>query len=162
MHELFATIQQSSPSVWMREAPHAYFVALIFHAWGMGLLIGGGIVVSLRVLGIARGAALAKFRGLLPVMWLGAAMAVASGFALLVAYPAKALTNPVFAVKLLCLVAAALLTRRLSTHVFAADARGEPLPPRSAVIAAAALGLWLAVVAGGKLLLYTWSVEMVN
>ncbi len=148
MHELFATIQQSSPSVWMREAPHAYFVALIFHAWGMGFLIGGGIVVCVRVLGVGRGAALERFRGFFPVMWLGAAMAIVSGLALLVAYPAKALTNPVFALKLICLVAAALLMRRVLHGT------------RST--AAAALVLWLAVVACGKLLLYTYSIELVD
>jgi len=148
MHELFSAIQHSSPSVWMREDPHAYFVALILHAWGMGLLIGGGIVVSLRVLGVGQGAALEKFRGFFPVMWLGAAMAVVSGLALLVAYPAKALTNPVFAVKLACLIAAALLSRRL-LHAN----RGR---------AAITLALWLGVVACGKLLLYTYSIEMVD
>jgi hypothetical protein len=148
MHELFVAIQQSSPSVWMREAPHAYFVALILHAWGMALLVGGGIVAGLRVLGVGGGAALERFRGFFPVMWLGAAMAIISGLALLVAYPAKALTNPVFALKLIFLVAAAVLTRKVL--------RG------SRVTAAVALVLWLAVVAAGKLLLYTYSIEMVN
>lgn len=148
MYELFATIQQSSPSVWMREAPHAYFVALIFHAWGMALLIGGGIVVSLRVLGVGKSAALEKFRGFFPVMWLGAVMAIISGLALLVAYPAKALTNPVFALKLICLICAALLMRRVLHG--------------TRVTAAIALVLWLAVVASGKLLLYTYSIEMVD
>ena len=148
MHELFAAIQQSSLSVWMREAPYAYFVALIFHAWGMAFLIGGGILVTLRVLGLGRGTALEKFRGFFPVMWMGAAMAIVSGLALLVAYPAKALTNPVFALKLSCLIAVALLMRKVL--------RGARMT------AAIALALWLAVVVAGKLLLYTYSIELVN
>jgi hypothetical protein len=148
MHALFVAIEQSGPSVFMREAPHAYFVALIFHAWGMGFLIGGGIVVCLRVIGVGQGAALGKFRGFYSVMWLGAAMAVISGLALLVAYPAKALTNPIFAIKLICLISAALLMRKL--------------PEGSRRTAAMALALWLAVVAAGKLLLYTYSVQMVS
>lgn len=148
MHELFVAFQQSSPSVWMREAPYAYFIALIFHAWGMAFLVGGGIVVCLRVLGIGSATGLARFRGILPVMWVGTAMAVLSGMALLVAYPAKALTNPVFALKLICLIAAAVLMQRVLNGNRAS--------------AAAALVLWLAVVASGKLLLYTYSIEMVN
>jgi hypothetical protein len=95
-------------------------------------------------------------------MWLGAAMAILSGLALLVAYPAKALTNPIFALKLICLICAALLARRLSRQAFAAAARNEPLPPGSRMTAAAALALWLAVVAAGKLLLYTYTVQMVS
>lgn len=148
MHELFVAVQQSSPSVWMREAPHAYFVALIFHAWGMAFLVGGGIVVCLRVLGIGSAAGLARFRGFLPVLWVGAAMAVVSGMALLVAYPAKALTNPIFALKMICLIAAAVLIPRALNGNRAS--------------AASALALWLAVVATGKLLLYTCSIEMVH
>jgi hypothetical protein len=148
MHELFIAVQQSSPSVWMREALLAYFVALIFHAWGMALLVGGGIVICLRVLGIGKRSALERFRRFLPVMWVGAAMAVVSGMALLVAYPAKAFTNPVFAIKLICLIAAALLMGRVLHG--------------SRASAAAALALWLAVVASGKLLLYTWSIQMVS
>jgi hypothetical protein len=162
MTELFAAIEHTAVSVWMREGPYAYFVALIFHAWGMALLVGGGIVVSLRVLGVASGAPLQKFRGFFPVMWLGAVLAVPSGLALLAAYPAKALTNPVFPLKLACLFAAALLVRRLARHAFAAAERAERLPPRSRATAAAALVLWLAGVATGKLLLYTYSVLQVS
>jgi len=40
------------------------------------VLVGGGIAVSLRVLGVAKGARLERFRGFFPVMGLGAALAV--------------------------------------------------------------------------------------
>jgi hypothetical protein len=162
MNELFAAFEHTALSTWMREAPHAYFVALIFHAWGMALLVGGGIVVSLRVLGVGKGAALQKFRGFLPVMWLGALLAIPSGCMLLVAYPAKALTNPVFPLKLACLLAAALLVRRLARRTFPASATDTALPPGSRATASAALLLWLAAVATGKLLLYTYSVLQVS
>jgi hypothetical protein len=162
MNALFAALEQTAASTWMREAPYAYFVALIFHAWGMAFLVGGGIVVSLRVLGVARGAALQGFSRFLPVMWLGAALAIPSGCLLLIAYPAKALTNPVFPLKLACLLAAALLVRRLARTVFKAGITDDSLPPRSRMIAAAALLLWLAGVATGKLLLYTYSVLQVG
>lgn len=162
MNALFAAFEQTSASTWMREAPYAYFVALIFHAWGMALLVGGGIVVSLRVLGVARGATLPGFRGFLPLMWLGALLAIPSGCLLLLAYPAKALTNPVFPLKLACLLAAALLVRRLARTVLVAGMKDESLPRGSRAIAICALLLWLAGVATGKLLLYTYSVLQVS
>jgi hypothetical protein len=137
--ELFASIERSAPSIWMREDAYAYFVALILHAFGMALLVGGGIVISLRRMGFASRAELASFHGFHPVMLLGAFLLVVSGFALLAAYPAKALTNPLFAVKFACLIGAALLLR-------AKPHRG---------LAALALALWLAGVAAGKLLLHT-------
>src|SRR6185369_14263542 len=162
MNGMFAAIEHSGVSMWMREDLYAYFVALIFHAWGMGFLVGGGIMISLRVLGVASGTALQKFRGFFPVMWVGALFAIPSGVMLLIAYPAKALTNPIFPLKLACLLVAALLVRRLARKTFPAAARDEALPAGSRATAAWALVLWLAGVAGGKLLLYTYSVLQVT
>jgi ABC-type transporter Mla maintaining outer membrane lipid asymmetry permease subunit MlaE len=45
----------------VREDLSAYFVLLILHAWAMALLVGGGLVVAVRLLGIASGASLELF-----------------------------------------------------------------------------------------------------
>ena len=152
MIEALAWIEQTRLSVFVREDFYAYFVLLIVHAWGMAFLVGGGIAVSLRVLGVAAGARLERFRGFLPVMWFGAALAVVSGLGLLAGYPAKALTNWIFALKFACLIGAALLVRQLGRDVMP---KGDPVPPRGRWMAVAALLLWLGGVASGKLLLYT-------
>lgn len=162
LRSVFAAVEQSAASVWMREETDPYFVALIFHAWGMALLVGGGLVVCLAVLGLARSNALHRFAGFFVVMKLGAVFAVLSGVALLLGYPAKALTNPVFALKLACLLAASLSTRWLARHTFTAAAQGLPLPPASRRVAWLALLFWWGLVAGGKLLLYTNSVLLVS
>jgi hypothetical protein len=153
--DALAWIEQTRLSVFMREDFYAYFVVLILHAWGMAFLVGGGTAVSLRVLGVASGTRMERFRGFFPFMWLGAALAAVSGIGLLAGYPAKALTNWVFAAKFACLVGAALLVRHMARHAFPAAARGEATSAASRLIAAGALLLWLGGVAGGKLLLYT-------
>jgi len=155
MIKIFRWIQETPPSVYMREDFSAYFIFLIFHAWGMALLVGGGLAVSLRVLGVASGARMERFAGFLPVMWIGAAMAIPSGVMLLIGYPAKALTNWVFGLKFACLIGAALLIRWMARDIFPIAARGEPVPPRARWIAIAAILLWCGGVACGKLLLYT-------
>jgi hypothetical protein len=153
MNSVFASIEHWPLSVWSREDEYAYFLALIFHAWGMALLVGGGVVIALRATGAGSAfAAMSRFRGILPVMWVGVALAAPSGLVLLVAYPAKALTNPVFAIKFACLAGAALLTRRLL--------RQETGPSR--IEASVCLFLWLGGVAAGKLLLHTYHVLMVS
>jgi hypothetical protein len=139
----------------VREDFYAYFVLLIVHAWGMAFLVGGGIAIALRVLGVASGAQLERFRVFLPVMWAGAALAVVSGLGLLAGYPAKALTNWIFALKFACLIGAALLVRKIAREAFPAAARGEPAPRSARWSAAGSLALWLGGVASGKLLLYT-------
>lgn len=153
-------IEETGISIWAREDPYVYFIFLIFHAFGMALLVGGGVAVSLRVLGVAVQARLERFAGFFPVMWTGALLAAISGFGLLVAYPAKALTNWIFVLKFVCLIAAALLVRRMAREYFPVAARGEPLPAAARLDAAMALVLWIAGVACGKLLLYTYSILM--
>ena len=162
LHGWFSAVEHSAASVWMREETSPYFVALIFHAWGMALLVGGGLVICLAVLGLARSSALHRFAAFFPVMKLGGAFAVISGLALLLGYPAKALTNPVFAVKLVCLVAASLCMRWLARNTLLASAQGLPLPAHSRAVAGVALLLWWGLVAGGKLLLYTNTVLLVG
>lgn len=158
MDGVFAAIEQSPFSVWMREDLHAYFIALIFHSLGMALLVGGGVAVSLAGLGLTGSVRLARFRGFFPVMWFGAVLAIVSGLALLLGYPAKALTNPLFAVKFACLIGAALLVRHMSRKLFPlAEA-----PAWGRWLALAALLLWLAGVAAGKLLLHTYTVLTVS
>jgi len=154
MNDLFVAIEHSALSLWMREDPYAYFIALILHAFGMALLVGGGIVLCLRMLGVGSGARLEAFRGFLPVMWLGALLAVVSGVGLLWAYPAKALTNPVFALKFACLIGAVLLTRRAwRIGALSADPRR---------MAGLALALWFGGVVAGKMLLHTYKVLTVG
>lgn len=153
--EALGWIEQTRLSAFVREDFYAYFVLLIVHAWGMAFLVGGGMAVSLRVLGVASGARMERFAAFFPFMWLGAGMAVVSGLGLLAGYPAKALTNWVFGLKFLCLASAALLVWRIARDIFPKAARGEPLPGRAKGLAAAALALWLGGVACGKLLLYT-------
>ena len=162
MEPVFAWIERTPPSVFIREDFTAYFVILIFHSIGMGLVVGAAGAVCLRAAGFAKGAPLEKFRGFFPVMWTGLAMAVVSGVFLVLGYPAKALTNPIFALKFVFLIAAGLMIREMDRRLFPIAARGEPLPGWSRPFAIGALLLGLAGVAAGKLLLYTYSVLLVT
>lgn len=116
----------------------------------MALLVGGGLALNLRILGVARGVPLARFALFLPWIRLGAVLAILSGIALLAGYPAKALTNWTFALKFGCLLLAAWLT-------FPLPVDDEAPRRRARWRAGAAIVLWLGGVATGKLLLYTYS-----
>src|SRR6478735_5153123 len=155
MLDALAWIEQTPLSVFVREDFYAYFVLLIFHAWGMAFLVGGGVAIALRTLGVASVARLERFRVFIPVMWFGAAMAAVSGLGLLAGYPAKALTNWVFALKFACLICAALCVRRIRREAFPLAARGEAIPASARWTAAASLALWFSGMACGKMLLYT-------
>jgi len=144
-----ARIEQTPVSVFVREDFYAYFVLLIFHAWGMAFLVGAGLAMCLRVLGVASGAPLERFRGFLPVLWVGVALAIPSGIGLLLGYPAKALTNWVFPLKLICLATGVWLVVKAMREAMPGEGGGKAK-------ATAAIALLLAGVAAGKLLLYTY------
>ena len=147
----------------MRESGGAFFSSLVFHSIGMAFVAGIHVVTDLRVLGVAPGVPRSLMRRYLPVLWASLALVTASGLALLLAYPAKALTNPVFYFKLAAIVAALWIMRALMRGVLA-DPRHDavPAPRKEKALAAASLVLWVAVITSGRFLAYTAKVMMAS
>src|SRR6266566_6853473 len=110
------TIEDSGLSTWLRESesPFAFYFVLLFHTFGLALLVGANTVMDLRLLGIQREIPLAPLKRLFGIMWLGFAINAASGVLLLIAYPTKALTNPVFYIKLILIGSAVWVMARLN------------------------------------------------
>jgi len=152
MIAIFAWIEQTPLSVFMREDLWAFPATLILHSVSMGMLAGGGIVIGLRVLGVAKGARLELFAKFIPVMWAGFWLALVTGLLLLSAYPAKALTNPVFALKFVMLGAAGLLVRAMAKRVLPA---GVAAPDWGRWVAGASLFAWAGAITAGRFLAYT-------
>lgn len=148
-------VQDLPFSTWMRESSWAVFTWLILHMWGLGFLAGGGALIAGRSLGLAKAAPAALFERFIPVMWAGFGIAAVSGVLLLMSYPAKALTNPVFYVKFAFLTGAAVMTHRLLRRL-AAEPQG-----RFRGQAVVALAMWVGLIACGNLLKYTHHVLLV-
>src|SRR5712691_10104336 len=117
---LLQTIEESGLSTWLRESesPFAFYFVLLFHTFGLSLLVGANAVIDLRLLGIEREIPLAPLKRLFGIMWLGFAINAASGVLLLIAYPTKALTNPVFYIKLTLVGLAVWIMTKLGSRVF--------------------------------------------
>lgn len=147
----------------MRESGGAFFSSLVFHSIGMAFVAGIHVVTDLRILGVAPGVPRSLMRRYLPVLWASLLVVTLSGLALLLAYPAKALTNPVFYFKLAAIVAALWIMRALMRGVLG-DARHDaaPAPSREKVLAAVSLVLWVAVITAGRFLAYTAKVMMAS
>ena len=95
---------------WIIESPSllAFPGILALHAIGMGFAAGLSTAIDLRILGVAPAVPLTEMRRLLPILWGGFWLNAASGILLLIGYPTKALTNPVFYLKL-TLIAVAMV-----------------------------------------------------
>jgi hypothetical protein len=153
--DFLAAIEQSPVGLWVREDFYAFFYIIMVHAFGMALLVGGGAAVFIGMMA-APEKVVPKFRGFFPVMWVGLGLAVVSGVLLLAGYPAKALTNWDFYLKLSLFAAAGALTWWMARTLFPKVERGEDLPEWRRWAGAAGLLLWAGGVVAGKMLLYTY------
>lgn len=161
----FAWLESTSFSVWMRESPSIFSFPMILavHTIGLGLLAGINVALDLRMLGFAARVPLAEFRRLWPFLWLGLWMNALSGIALLAAYPTKALTNPLFYMKL-ALIGAALVVLRSIRQFRLADGIALAIRDRRSIktLAMASLVCWAGAIAAGRFLAYTYIRLMVD
>src|SRR5438874_1278991 len=80
----------------------------------------------------------------------------ATGALLLTAYPTKALTNPVFYLKLVLIGLAVWIMTRLSSRVFDDPSLDETgMMARGRTLAMWSLFLWIGAISAGRLLAYT-------
>lgn len=156
-----ARLEETGLSTWLRETGWVFFGILIIHSLSLALVAGINVAVNLRVLGVGKGIEPVKLTRFTPLLT-GALVAVAvSGVLLLLAYPAKALTNWVFYLKLGAIVAALLITR----HFFLCWQRGSALllqASNSTLLAGLALLLWLTGISAGRFLAYTHTVLLAS
>jgi hypothetical protein len=153
------TIEDTGISTWLRESesPFAFYFILLFHTFGLALLVGANLVVDLRLLGVARSIPLAPLKRLFPIMWIGFAMNAATGILLVFAYPTKSLTNLDFYVKLTIIGFAVWVMRKLQRQVFDDSSLSEAdMTARGTTLARWSLVLWFAAIAAGRLLAYTY------
>lgn len=145
-------------SQWIVGSPSmfAFPGILVLHALGMGVAAGLSVALDLRVLGVSASMPLAEFRRFSTVLWCGFWLNAVSGVLLLVGYPTKALTNPVFYLKLLLIaIGMALMARMQRTIADQGLVAGQPAARRLRRLAAISLVCWTGAIFAGRLLAYT-------
>jgi hypothetical protein len=153
------TIEQTALSTWLRESESVFglYFILVIHTIGLALLVGGNLVIDLRLLGVMPKTPLPPLKQLFPIMWTGFGLNAASGTLLLIAYPTKQLTNPVFYIKLTMIGLAVSVMVRIKGRVFDDASLSE-----TAMIAAGktmakwSLVFWVGAITAGRLLAYTY------
>ena len=158
--EYLVWLEATALSTWLRESLSllAFPFVLVLHTVGMGFLAGTNAAVDLRILGVASGVPLKPMERFFPVMWIAFAVNAVSGVLLLIAYPAKALTNPLFYGKLLLVAAAVGVIWLLRRHVFRGPGLADGTVSRKGrVLACVSLLLWAGVIAAGRFLAYTYT-----
>jgi len=158
MDPLFTWIETSALSIWLRESPSllVFPFMLILHTVGLAFFVGANVAWNLRVLGLVPRVPFGPLQRYFLVMWIGFWTNAVSGVALLIAYPTKAFTNPLFYAKLVLIAVGIAVALRVRRDVLDAVAgKGDALPARVRMLAAASLACWVAVIFAGRFLAYT-------
>jgi hypothetical protein len=152
-------LESSALSEWVvgSESMLAFPGILALHAIGMAFAAGLAAVLDLRILGVARGVPLAAFRRYLPVLWAGFWLNAVSGVLLLVGYPTKALTNPVFYFKLLLIGVAMALLVRIVRLIDGGDTTVPDVARSLRRLAIVSLVCWTGAITAGRFLAYTYT-----
>lgn len=155
MDPFFTAIESTALSIWLRESPSlwAFPFVLILHTVGLAFLVGANVALDARVLGLAADVPPTALRRYDVIMWTGFWINAVSGVLLLVAYPTKALTNPLFYGKLALIAAGLVLAQSLRRQL----RDDKPLSPLARRMAIASLVIWAAGITAGRLLAYTYS-----
>jgi hypothetical protein len=162
MIDLLTFLEGNELSVFIREFPSVFgFPTILFlHTLGLAMVAGVSIAIDLWILRGAPASAQLQLIGLTKTMWLGFAINVVSGVALLLAYPAKALTNWVFYLKMALVLLAVYVAVRINRELTSRGGAGAALTMafdarRWAILS---LLLWAAATVTGRLLAYTYNV----
>jgi hypothetical protein len=157
MNAFFLWLEATRLSVWVRESTSvlAFPAILSAHAIGMGLAVGVNAAIALRLLGAAPGVPPRELKRFAPVMWLGFWLNAASGLLLLIGYPTKALTNPVFYLKLSLIGLAMWLYVVMTRRLFDSRLTEGAAAKATRLLGAASLACWAGAITTGRLLAYT-------
>ena len=163
MDGFFGWLEATALSTWLRDSPSlwAFPFVLILHTVGLAFFVGANVAWDVRALGFLDGVRFQSMERYFLVMWAGFWINACSGVLLLLAYPTKALTNPLFAIKLTLIGAGIVLAYAIRRHMHTSS-DDDVMPAALRALAAASLACWVVVIFAGRLLAYTCSRLMVD
>jgi len=164
MDASLAFVEGSDLSTWIRgDSMLAFPTIITLHTICMGFLAGTSSAIDLRILGAAPGIPLDSLRPFYPLMWLAFAVNAVTGVLMVIGYPTKQLTNPLFYIKLFLVALGVWLVYRIGTEVLrAAESGQKAITARAKWLAAASLAGWVSLIVAGRLLEYTHRWELLG
>ena len=156
-----AILEETALSIWLRESGAAFFSSVTLHSLSMALVVGINFAIAFRLIGIVPTFDLKPFLKFYRLHWVAVIVIFLSGLALLLAYPAKALTNPVFYLKFslltIGLIISAWLQNQIQTHKIPDIAQHKFF-----WIAVASILIWIGTITAGRFLAYTNSILLAS
>ena len=151
------SLEQSEFSKWLlaSNSIFAYPLFLFMHTVGMAMVAGINSAIDLRLLGLAPGIPIRPLERLYPVMWVGFAINLVTGTALVIADASTKLTNADFYIKMAFVFGGIAILAIMRKRVFRYPALDKaPLPASGKLLAWVSLACWIGAVTCGRLLAY--------
>src|SRR5215475_5755616 len=162
MDAFLAFVEGSDLSTWIRgESMLAFPTIITVHTICMGLLAGTSSAIDLRILGGAPAIQLKALRRFYPMMWLALAINAVTGVLMVIGYPTKQLTNPLFYIKLSLVGLGVWLVYRIGMEVLSEPGH-KAETARAKWLARASLASWVGLIIAGRLLEYTHKWELLG
>jgi hypothetical protein len=155
---IWSDLAATQLSVFLRESTWTYPILEIAHIIGIALVFGSILAYDLRVLGRHRTLPLDTLgRHLLPWVWSGFVLNATSGLLLFVSNPVEFAANPALQYKLALIALAGLNAAYFQWRIAPAigtwnTSTTAPLAARLSALLS--IGLWLSVIAAGRLMAY--------
>jgi len=162
MMDFLSNLEQSSFSQWVLSANTiwAYPMILFLHTVGMALVAGLSSVIDLRLLGFAPKTAIRPLGRLYPFIWIGFAINLLTGTALLIADATTKLTNADFYVKMVFVFGGVAILAAMRRKVFGDPKLDEsPVSPLAKRLGFLSLVCWVGAITCGRLLAYLGTVS---
>lgn len=151
---------ETSWSIALRESLWVYPIVETVHVLALALFLGLAIILDLRLLNVAlrRTPVTEITTRVMPWVWVGFAVMIASGLALFYSNPVEFHGNVFMRIKVVLLIIAGLNAWRFHATVYRRVAEwdlGQP-PLRARVAGGMSLILWAGIVTTGRLIAYDW------
>tara|TARA_B100000902_G_scaffold371121_1_gene396851 strand:- start:294 stop:785 length:492 start_codon:yes stop_codon:yes gene_type:complete len=159
--EMLARLENTTLSIWFRESGVAFFTSLTLHSIAMAFVIGVNFAIAFRLVRAVPEFELKPFLKFYKLYWLSVVVIFLSGCALLLAYPAKALTNPIFYIKFSLLTIGLIISWWLQNQMQIIK-NNEFSRDKYFWIAMISVFIWIGTITTGRFLAYTNSVLLAS
>jgi len=151
LYPYFLWIEKTPPAHGIRESKWIFSVAEVFHLFGLTLLLGVVLILSLRLFGLVlqRKDVAAMTRELMPLSIGGLTLVLSTGIILFISEATKCWGNVAFRYKMLFLFLALLFQFTGLQKITRADERRFSSATRK-ITAAVAVFLWFGVAVAGR------------
>ncbi len=158
---MLARLENTTLSILLRESGIAFFTSLTLHSIAMAFVIGVNFAIAFRLVRAIPEFELKPFLKFYKLYWLSVVVIFLSGCALLLAYPAKALTNPIFYIKFSLLTIGLIISwwrqnqmQIIKNNEFSRD--------KYFWVAMISVFIWIGTITTGRFLAYTNSVLLAS